>query len=38
MREFQRRKDTMLIGGVSATKIAARFGTPVMVTDEDALR
>lgn len=38
MREFQKRKDTMLIGGVSATKLAERFGTPLMVTDENALR
>jgi diaminopimelate decarboxylase len=38
MREFQKRKDNMLIGGVSAVKLAQRFGTPVMVTDENALR
>jgi len=28
----------MLIGGMSAVRIANRFGTPVMVTDEAALR
>lgn len=38
MREFQRKKDALLIGGVPATRIAGRFGTPVMVTDEAALR
>ncbi|TFG55958.1 MAG: diaminopimelate decarboxylase [Methanomassiliicoccus sp.] len=38
MREFQSKKDVMIIGGMSTTKIAERFGTPVMVTDESALR
>jgi diaminopimelate decarboxylase len=38
MREFQRKKDALLIGGVPAARIAGRFGTPVMVTDEAALR
>jgi diaminopimelate decarboxylase len=38
MREFPNRKGVMLIGGMPATKIAERFGTPVMVTDENALR
>lgn len=28
----------MIIGGVKATDIAAKYGTPVYVTDEDALR
>ena len=36
MREFQKRKDNMLVGGVSAVKLAQRFGTPLMVTDENA--
>jgi len=38
MRDFQRRKDNMLIGGVSIAKLVGRFGTPLMVTDENALR
>lgn len=38
MREFQKKKDVMLIGGMSAARIADRFGTPVMVTDESAVR
>ncbi len=38
MREFKSDKGQMIIGGVKATDIAAKFGTPVYVTDEDALR
>lgn len=38
MREFQNKKGVMFIGGMPTTKIAERFGTPVMVTDEEALR
>jgi diaminopimelate decarboxylase len=38
MRDFKSDKGQMLIGGVKATDIAAKFGTPVYVTDEDALR
>ena len=38
MRDFKSDKGQMIIGGVKATEIAAKFGTPVYVTDEDALR
>ena len=38
MRDFKSDKGQMIIGGVKATDIAAKFGTPVYVTDEDALR
>jgi diaminopimelate decarboxylase len=38
MRDFKGDKGQMIIGGVKATEIAAKFGTPVYVTDEDALR
>ena len=38
MRDFKSDKGQMIIGGVQATDIAAKFGTPVYVTDEDALR
>jgi diaminopimelate decarboxylase len=38
MRDFKSEKGQMMIGGVKATEIAAKYGTPVYVTDEDALR
>jgi diaminopimelate decarboxylase len=38
MRDFKSDKGQMIIGGVKATDIAAKYGTPVYVTDEDALR
>lgn len=38
MREFESKNGEMFIGGAPSTKIAERFGTPVMVTDEAALR
>ncbi|MGD0816900.1 MAG: diaminopimelate decarboxylase [Methanomassiliicoccales archaeon] len=38
MRDFKNDKGQMIIGGVKATDIAAGFGSPVYVTDEDALR
>ncbi|QLH75155.1 MAG: diaminopimelate decarboxylase [Methanomassiliicoccales archaeon] len=38
MRDFQSIDGTMIIGGVRASEIAKRFGTPVYVTDEERLR
>jgi len=38
MRQFECFDSKMLIGGLPATEIASRFGTPVYVTDEAALR
>ncbi len=38
MRQFESLDSQMPIGGMSATEIARRFGTPVYVTDERALR
>lgn len=38
MRDFECRDGEMIIGGLSATEIADRYGTPVYVTDEEALR
>lgn len=38
MREFQSKDYHMLIGGKSAWDIAEEFGTPLYVTDEQALR
>jgi diaminopimelate decarboxylase len=38
MREFQNEDGHMYIGGVAAEEIAKKFGTPVYVTDEDAIR
>ena len=38
MRKFKCADDQMLIGGVRAADIAEEYGTPVYVTDEDAVR
>ncbi len=38
MRKFDNDNGTMMIGGVRATDIAERYGTPVYVTDENAVR
>ena len=38
MRKFECVDDNMMIGGFPATEIAERFGTPVFVTDEAAVR
>ncbi|MEM3058841.1 MAG: alanine racemase, partial [Methanomassiliicoccales archaeon] len=38
MREFECINGEMLIGGIPVTKLAERYGTPVYVTDELALR
>ncbi|MFA5312569.1 MAG: diaminopimelate decarboxylase [Methanomassiliicoccales archaeon] len=38
MREFQSIDGEMMIGGVKASDIAKRYGTPVYVTDEERLR
>lgn len=38
MRQFECINGEMVIGGIPATKIADKFGTPVYVTDESALR
>ncbi len=38
MRDFDNKDGQMMIGGMAATDIAERFGTPVYVTDEQALR
>jgi diaminopimelate decarboxylase len=38
MREFQSVDGEMMIGGVKASDIAKKYGTPVYVTDEERLR
>ena len=38
MREFERIDDHMVIGGLRAVDLAEEYGTPVYVTDEDAVR
>ncbi len=38
MRDFQSENGEMIIGGMAASEIADRFGTPVYVTDEQRLR
>lgn len=38
MRDFGSEGEQMLIGGTRATDIAREYGTPVYVTDEDAVR
>jgi len=38
MREFGNDNGQMMIGGLKATEIAERFGTPCYVTDENAVR
>ena len=38
MRDFPSEDGIMMIGGASAVDIAAEFGTPVYVTDEQRLR
>jgi len=38
MRKFECIDDNMLIGGVRAIDLAEEYGTPVYVTDEDAVR
>jgi len=38
MREFRDIDGQMMIGGLRATEIAERFGTPVYASDEDAIR
>ncbi|MDW5562271.1 MAG: diaminopimelate decarboxylase [Methanomassiliicoccus sp.] len=38
MRKFECEDGQMLIGGVKATDIVKKYGTPVYVTDEDAVR
>lgn len=38
MREFRNDNGQMVIGGLRATEIAQRFGTPCYVTDENAVR
>jgi diaminopimelate decarboxylase len=38
MRKFENVNGTMMIGGVSAVDLAERYGTPLYVTDEEAVR
>ncbi len=38
MRQFESLHDQMVIGGVTAKELAERFGTPLYVTDEIAVR
>ena len=38
MRDFEGRDGVMIFGGMPATEIAGKFGTPVYVTDENILR
>lgn len=38
MRKFENVNGTMMIGGASAVELAERYGTPLYVTDEDAVR
>jgi diaminopimelate decarboxylase len=38
MKDFESRDGMMMIGGVSAAEIADEFGTPVYVTEEEAIR
>lgn len=38
MRNFRNEEGNMVIGGLRAAELAARFGTPVYVTDESAVR
>ena len=38
MRDFESVDGQMLIGGLKATDIVKKYGTPVYVTDEDAVR
>jgi diaminopimelate decarboxylase len=38
MRQFKNSDGQMMIGGLRATDLAERFGTPLYVTDENAVR
>lgn len=38
MRQFENSEGQMMIGGLKATALAERFGTPLYVTDENAIR
>ncbi|MGD1061493.1 MAG: diaminopimelate decarboxylase, partial [Methanomassiliicoccales archaeon] len=38
MRKFENSDGTMMIGGVSSVDLAERYGTPLYVTDEQAVR
>ncbi len=38
MRDFKNVNGQMMIGGIKATDLVAKFGTPIYVSDEDAIR